>query len=503
MKILSTEQIYQADYATIENKSISSIDLMEFAANQCFNWIDNYISSKDQKVHVFCGTGNNGGDGLVIARKLIQANYSVITYSVNFSENKSNDFIINYNRLIELNQNIVELNSSNDFPLILNNDLIIDAIFGIGLKRPPIGFVKQLIQNINESGAFIISIDFPSGLFSESTVIDKESVIKSDYTLTFQNPKLAFLLPENQEFCENWSIIDIQLDTSFIQSLKSNYETVDIDYIRSIYRKRKKFSHKGTFGHSLIIGGSYGKIGAVVLASKSALKIGSGLVTSYIPKCGYQVLQSSIPEVMVEVDDEKYLQYFNFKTKPSVIGIGIGMGEHLKTKNGFANFLKENKLPLIIDADAINILSKHEELLDFIPKNSILTPHPKEFERLVGKWNNDYEKLNKLQEFSLKYSCVIVLKGAYSAIAYQNKIYFNVTGNSGLATAGSGDVLTGIITGLLAQKYSPLEASILGVYIHGKAADIAIKTKHTEETFIASDGISFFNQVFNSIKDWH
>ena len=502
MKILSTEQIYQADEATIKNKPISSIDLMEFAATKCFNWIDDYLSTKNQKIHVFCGIGNNGGDGLVIARKLKQANYNVKTYTVNFSKNKSEDFIINYDRLIQLDQNIIELNSSNDFPLISNTDLVIDAIFGIGLKRPPVGFVKQLIKSINKSGAFIISIDFPSGMFSESTVIDKESVVKSYFTLTFQNPKLAFLLPENQEFCKKWKIIDIQLDKLFIQSLNSKYETVDINYIRSIYKKRKKFSHKGTFGHSLIIGGSYGKIGAVVLASRSALKIGSGLVTAYIPKCGYQVLQSSNPEVMVEVDDEKYLQYFNFKTKPTVIGIGIGMGEHLKTKNGFANFLKNNKLPLVIDADALNILSKHKELLELIPENSILTPHPKEFERLVGKWKNDYEKLNKLQEFSLKYSCIIILKGAYSAIAYQNKIYFNNTGNPALATAGSGDILTGVITGLLAQNYSSLEASVLGVYIHGKAADIAIKTNQTEETFIASDGVSFFNQVFNFINDY-
>ena len=502
MKILSTEQIYQADKATIKNKPILSIDLMEFAATKCFDWIINYIPNKDKKINVFCGIGNNGGDGLVIARKLIQANYLVKTYIVNFSKNKSNDFIINYDRLIQLEHDIIELSSINDFPNILNNEIIIDAIFGIGIKRSPEGFVKQLIQSINKTEALIISIDFPSGLFSESTVIDKESVVRSSHTLTFQNPKLAFLLPENKEYCENWEIIDIQLDQSFIQSLDSKYETVDIDYIRSIYKKRSKYSHKGTFGHSLIIGGSYGKIGAVVLASKSALKIGSGLVTAYIPKCGYQVLQSSNPEVMVEVDDEKYLQHFNFKTIPTVVGIGIGMGEHLKTKDGFALFLKENKFPLVTDADALNIFSKHNELLNLMPKNSILTPHPKELERLVGKWKNDYEKLNKLQEFSSKYNCIVVLKGAYSAIAFQNKIYFNTTGNPALATAGSGDVLTGIITGLLAQNYSPIEASVLGVYIHGKAADIAIKSNQSMETFIASDGINYFNEVFDIINDY-
>jgi len=500
MKILSTDQIYQADKATIKNKPIASIDLMEFAANQCFNRICELIKNKSSIIHVFCGIGNNGGDGLVVARKLIEAKYLVNTYIVNFSNKRSDDFKVNYERLTQLYVTPIEISDISSFPEISKNEVVIDAIFGIGIKRAPRGFVKEIIQKINNSACLIISIDFPSGLYAESTVDDEESVIRSEYVFTFQNPKLAFFLSENSEFCKNWEVIDIGLDRQFINSLSTNFETVENHNIKSIYLPREKFSHKGTFGHSLIIGGSYGKIGAVVLASRSALRIGSGLVTVYIPKCGYQVVQTHNPEVMVEVDEENYLQHFNFDTKPTVIGIGIGLGIHHKTKDGFAKFLKNNIIPLVIDADALNILALHKELWSLIPINSVLTPHPKEFERLVGKWNNDYEKLDLLIKFSSEINSVVILKGAYTAIAFQNKVYFNTTGNPALATAGSGDVLTGIICGLMAQKYTAIDASILGVYLHGKSADIAIESEETMETFIASSGIDFLSKAIRSIN---
>ena len=500
MKILSTDQIYQTDATTIKNKPISSIDLTEFAAGQCFNRIKDLVKDKNKIIHIFCGVGNNGGDGLVIARKMTEANYSVKTYIVNFSKNRSDDFKVNHKRFYQLGGHPKELKNIVDFPNIDAKDVVIDAVFGVGIKRPPKGFVKKFIQNINGSHCLVISVDFPSGMYAESSVSDKGAVIRADYTMTFQNPKLAFFLPENKDYCKHWEVIKIGLDQKFIDGLQTKFETVDSDLIETIYRPREKFSHKGSFGHSLLIGGSYGKIGAVVLASRSALKIGSGLVTAYIPKCGYQVVQTSNPEVMVEVDDENYLQYFNFKTHPSVIGIGIGLGTHSKTKDGFAKFLKHNKIPLVIDADALNILALHKELLGLIPENSVLTPHPKEFERLVGKWNNDYEKLDLLREFSVNINCIVILKGAYTAIAYQDKIFFNTTGNPALATAGSGDVLTGIITGLIAQHYLPLSASILGVYLHGKSADLAIAKNETMETFIASSGIEFLNKAIRSIQ---
>lgn len=500
MKILSAKQIYQADQATIKNKPILSIDLMEDASGKCFDWIKSKFANKNQEFHVFCGVGNNGGDGLVIARKLIQVNYKVKTYIVNFSNKRSKDFITNYNKLIRLNHKPIDLNEIKDFRDFSSDSVIIDAVFGIGLNRSPSGFVKKIIQNLNSLSATIISIDFPSGLFSDDVVTDQNSVINASYTLTFQSPKLVFFLPENQFFIGDWIVFDIGLDKKFIETLETKFNAINIKLIGNIYKPRNKFSHKGTFGHSLIIGGSFGKIGAVVLASRAALKIGSGLVSTYVPKCGYNILQTTNPEVMVEVDDEKYIQYFNYKTKANVIGIGVGLGTHLKTISGFENFLIKNKIPLVIDADALNILAKQKDLLEHIPENSVLTPHPKEFERLVGIWNSDFEKLNKLLEFSTKIKSVVVLKGAYSAIAYKNKIYFNTTGNPALATAGSGDVLTGIITGLIAQNYSAFKATILGVYLHGLSSDIAISKELTMETFTASDCVYYLSDALKRIN---
>lgn len=499
MKILSAIQLYQLDKATIKNKPISSLDLMEFAATQCYHWIINYLQNSKPTFHIFSGSGNNGGDGLVIARKLLNAGYSVNTYCIKLGNKESVDFNINYDRLVELNSKPLSLQRIGEFPKTKPDDLIIDAIFGIGLSRAPEGFVKKVIELINRSKANVISIDVPSGMFIEKSVIDKESVIESEVTLSFQNAKLAFFLPENKLFCKRWYILDIGLDKNEMDSFSTKYQVIDEIYIQSLYRKRDKFSHKGTYGHSMIIGGSFGKIGAVVLASRAALRAGSGLVSVYIPKCGYDILQSTNPEVMVEVDAEEVLEFFNYKTKPTVIGIGMGMGTSEKTCRGFGKFLKENDLPLVIDADGLNILARHKEFLEMIPVNSILTPHPKEFERLVGKWKNDYEKIEKLISFSVKINSVVILKGAYTAIANKGKVYFNNTGNPALATAGSGDVLTGIITGLLAQNYAPESAAVLGVYLHGLTADIAVNKSQTMETFIASDSINNLAHAFRKV----
>ena len=494
-KILNAKQLLEADKITIKNKNISSLELMEHASKLCFEWIHNRLQGNPLPIHVFCGIGNNGGDGLVISRMLKKYGYNINVYIVNFSKKRSNDFLTNYDRLKELGLWPKTINSEENFPVINENDMVIDAIFGIGLNRNPKGIAKKTIKHINQSNAYVLSIDMPSGLFVSKTISDKESVIKAFQTLTFETPKLAFLLPENNDFSVNTEIILIGLDKKFIKKQKSDFYTTEKQDILNKYKFRSKFSHKGNFGHSLIIGGSFGKIGAVTLASKACLKVGSGLVTAYIPKCGYNILQTSIPEIMVEVDSENEIEHFNFKTKPNCIGIGVGMGTSYKTEKAFENFLKNNKVPLVIDADAINLLSKNKSLLKFIPKGSILTPHPKELKRLIGKWKNDYEKLEKIKDFSLKNNLILILKGYNTAIAYKNKIYFNQTGNPALATAGSGDVLTGLITGLLAQGYTSLNASIIAVYLHGKTADIALNNQ-VYETFLASDIIELLPQAF-------
>ena len=495
MKILSAKQLYEADQTTIKKGDVTSLDLMERAATSCFQWIHNRLQGNTIPIQIFCGTGNNGGDGLVIARHLKQYGYNVNTYIVNCSNKRSEAFLANYEHLKEIGVWPEMITCSSEFPKITSNDMVIDAIFGLGLSRSPDGVLKETIQFINALDAYVLSIDFPSGLFAEKPVTDVDSVIKSYHVLTFQTPKLAFLLPDNQDYVSSWEIIDIGLDAEYLNTVKTNYYLASKADIVPLYKYRKKFSHKGDYGHSLLIGGSFGKVGAVSLASRAALTVGSGLVTAYVPKCAYQILQTSLPEVMVEVDDENELHYFNSKIKPTVIGIGVGMGTHSKTEEGFKKFLKENKLPLVIDADALNLLSKNKKLLKLLPEDTVLTPHPKEFERLVGKWKNDYEKLEKLLKLSKKYKLIVVLKGWHTIIARQGNLYFNTTGNPALATAGSGDVLTGVITGLIAQQYSPFNATVLGVYLHGSTADLAMNTM-TYETFTASDSIDFLSAAF-------
>ncbi len=497
-KILSAKQLYKADAITVEKSDISFLDLMEHVGDLCFQWIDNRLKGSQVAIQVFCGTGNNGGDGLVVARHLKQHGYNVNTYIINCDNKRSDAFLKNYERLKEIGVWPEMITCKSEFPEVTKNDMVVDAIFGLGLSRSPEGLLKETIQFINTTNAYVLSIDFPSGLFSDKAVTDRESVIKAYHTLTFQTPKLAFLLPENKAYINTWDIIDIGLDQEYLNTVESDYHLTTKADVLPIYKFREKFSHKGDYGHSLIMGGSFGKVGAVSLTSRAALTIGSGLVTAYVPKCAYQILQTSIPEVMVEVDAENELHYFNSKAKATVIGIGVGMGTAIDTAKGFAKFLKLNKTLLVIDADAINLLSKDKSLLNLLPENSILTPHPKEFERLVGKWKDNYAKLKKLVALSKKHKIIIVLKGAYTAIAHQGKIYFNTTGNPALATAGSGDVLTGIITGLIAQQYSPFEAAVLGVYLHGRTSELAMNTK-VFETFTASDCIDYLSEAYANL----
>jgi hydroxyethylthiazole kinase-like uncharacterized protein yjeF len=498
MKILSAAQLYEADKITIKKGKITSADLMEHAATICFQWIDNRLQGNTIPIHVFCGTGNNGGDGLVIGRHLKQHGYNVHVHVINCSNDRTQDFLTNYDRLKEMGVWPEMIKHISDLPALDENVMIVDAIFGLGLSRPPKNVLKEVIQYINASNAYILSVDVPSGLYAEKSIEDNDAVIKAYHTLTFQAPKLSFLLPENQEFINSWEVIDIGLDGEYLYNVDVDHHIISKENVLSIYKYRKKFSHKGDFGHSLIIGGSYGKIGAVSLATNAALTAGSGLVTAYIPKCGYQILQSTIPEAMVEVDLEDEIAHFNFKTTPTVIGIGVGLGTSVKTAKGFADFLSKNKYPLVIDADAINLIGKNKSLLKLIPPNSVLTPHPKEFERLVGTCKNDFDRLTKLNKLAKKYKITIILKGAYTAISNEGICYFNGTGNPGLATGGSGDVLTGMITGFMAQGYSAFEASILGVYLHGSTADLAMEDE-VYETFTASDIVNYLPDAFKEL----
>ncbi|APQ16274.1 bifunctional ADP-dependent NAD(P)H-hydrate dehydratase/NAD(P)H-hydrate epimerase [Maribacter hydrothermalis] len=496
MKLYSTKQIYKADQISIKKEEIVSNELMERAALQLFNWIHLRMQGAPVKIHLFCGIGNNGGDGIALARHLLDHGYNIAVYVVNYSEKRSKDFLINLDRLKDRKVWPNFMDSDDELPEINKDDIIVDGIFGIGLNRTPDTWVTKVIQHLNASQAFILSIDIPSGLFAERGTEDLNSVIRSNFVLSFQTPKLAFFLPESGRFIEQWEVLDIGLDPDYLMKTETDYELIGKNEVLMLYRPREKYAHKGTYGHSLIIGGSYGKIGAVCLTAKAALKVGSGLVTAFVPKIGYTILQTALPEIMVLTDSEnEVLTSMQFELVPNVIGIGIGMGTSEKTITAFTKFLSSNKQPLVIDADALNIISNNKGLLEQIPEESILTPHPKELERLIGKWEDDFEKLAKVKKFSKKYKCIVVIKGAHTIVIKNEKGYVNTTGNPGMATAGSGDVLTGVITGLKAQGYTPLHAAIFGVYLHGKAGDIAVE-KTGFQSLIASDLIENLGASF-------
>ena len=479
MKIFSKEQIYEGDKQTQESQKISSTDLMERAGNQIFNWIHTRMQGAQVPIHVFCGIGNNGGDGLVVARHLITHGYNVNTYVVNCSDKRSKDFLINYDRVKNVTKDWPTLlNCEDDFNAIKieEKDIIVDAVFGIGLNRPVDVWVKGLFNFFRKTKAFTLSIDLPSGLFTDKGVADAEAVVNAGYTLSFQTPKLVFFLPETAKYTVQWEVLDIGIDPEYLSTTVTEADLIGKNEVLPIYQPREKYSHKGTFGHSLIIGGSYGKIGAVTLASRSVLAVGAGKITAYIPKCGYIPLQTAFPEAMVITDnDEEKITKIDFDIEPTVIGVGVGIGTEAKTVSAFETFLKANNKPLVIDADAINILSKKKALLKLLPELTILTPHPKELERLIGKWKDDFHKLKKTKAFAKKYKVIVVIKGANTITVFDDKLYVNATGNPGLATAGTGDVLTGMLTGLVSQGYDPLQATLFGVYLHGKSADILIE----------------------------
>lgn len=492
-KVLSSEQIRLADAATIKNEGISSLNLMDRAATKAFEAILKKVNAEENSFVVFCGMGNNGGDGLVIARLLADVGYNVRIYILQFKEKGSQDFEENLQRLKSYS---IEINYINDRQLncsLKNSEIIIDAIFGSGLNRSIQGFTKNTIQQINSSNCKVFSLDIPSGLFAEdNSSNDRNAIIKASYSLTFESPKLAFFFPENDAFVGNWEVVPIGLDQNFIASQNCSNYFVGISDAAKLLKERNSFDHKGKFGHSLIYAGSFGKIGAAILSARACLRAGTGLLSMRIPLCGYEIMQKAVVEAMIESDDEeKYLGNFLKSENFSAVGIGPGIGKEERTEKLLRQILQNSTQALLLDADALNILSENKTWLSFLHSSTILTPHPKEFMRLAGKWNNDFERYEMHRNFALKYQVYILLKGKFSALACPSgEVYFNSSGNPGMATAGSGDVLSGILVALLSQNYSLKEAGILGMYLHGLAGDLAAIRK-SQIAMIASDIIDF------------
>lgn len=497
MKIFTAEQIKKCDQYTVSHEPILSIQLMERAAETCVDWISENCKNH-RNFAVFCGNGNNGGDGFAIARMLYSKGFDVDVFisgpKAKFSENAN----INLKDLKEISGiAIKDFKEASDYRFD-KRTVIIDALVGTGLSRNLEGEFKDLVDLLNSKSNAKISIDVPSGLFSDGITDENATIFKTDYTLSFQFWKKSFLHPETGKYTGKVQILDINLSRDFISEEETN-DFVIHEMVKKIFKPRNEFSHKGTFGRATIVGGSYGKIGAVVLATKSALKTGAGLTFALAPKCGYEILQSSNPEAIFIEGGNDFVNNFEIDEK-SVYGVGPGLGTDEETATGFLQFLQDYAKPLVLDADALNIISNDKKNLKLIPKRSIITPHPKEFERLFGTTESSFDRLQLAKDKAKEHDIYIILKDHHTQVVTpEGNVFYNITGNSGLAKGGSGDLLTGILTSFLAQKYSEEHAAILGVWFHGKAAGFASK-KYSKESMLPTDVINEFGNVFDELN---
>ncbi|NDW17983.1 NAD(P)H-hydrate dehydratase [Dysgonomonas sp. 216] len=502
LKILNAEQVRVVDKCTVEEQEIRSVDLMERAALAVAGRLLNVLSPR-QSVYVFAGTGNNGGDALAVARILLSRQFEVKSFLVTGKGRFSPDCAEN-KRCLERISELKEISSSSDIPLIPSNSVVVDGLFGSGLNRPVEGVYADVIRAINKSDCRVFSIDIPSGMFTDdNSGAESRQIVKADEVFTFQMPKLSLLLPESDGFCRKMTIVDIGLAQRPVNAAYTEYFYLEKKDLALVLKPLSRFAHKGNNGRAILFAGSYGKVGAAVLAAKACLRTGIGLLTVHLPRCGVDVMQTAVPEAMVEADKSDCgISGFVDKYSDYAIGIGSGIGVDEDTKNFLCDIFKTYpSKPLVLDADALNIIARERHLLDKIPLHSILTPHPVEFDRLSGMSPvSGYERLQQARVFAERYGVYVVLKGAYTAIVTPEKnVYFNSTGNPGMATGGSGDALTGVVLSLLAQKYTPLDAAMLGVYLHGLAGDLAVLNL-SQRSLLPSDLIEHIGMAYKSIE---
>ncbi|MDB5090484.1 MAG: bifunctional ADP-dependent NAD(P)H-hydrate dehydratase/NAD(P)H-hydrate epimerase [Mucilaginibacter sp.] len=471
LPLLTSPQIREADAYTIANEPVSSIDLMERASKAFVGWFVNHFPDKKKAISVYCGTGNNGGDGLAIARMLNDHQYKSVSVKIaRFSDKASADFNANFKRLQQTGLPLTEIKPGENFPSE-NSPVIIDALLGTGLNKPLTGDYKNLVSHINSLKRIVVAVDVPTGFFSEGEVPSDAAVLRSGLVITFQQPKINFLLPDSAAYIECCEVVNIGIDEKFVRSLNSPYRAVEEKDIRKLLKPRSRFSNKGTYGHALIVAGQDETMGAALLSAAASAYSGAGLTTACVPKCGLTALNSYMPELMAIVRNGAEVPVIEWG-KFNSIGIGPGLGKQEDSMALFADILANYKKPMVIDADALNLLATYKELWSGIPENSILTPHMKEFDRLFGDHVNWWQRIQTGIEKAAELKLYILLKNDYTiVITPQGNVYFNTTSNPAMATGGMGDVLTGIITSLLAQKYSSEEACIIGAYIHGKAGD--------------------------------
>lgn len=495
MKILTGSQIKEADKYTIENEPISSLELMERASLYMSNEVIKILND-DVPLLFFIGKGNNGGDGLAMARILSENGYRCMVYCIYSKEDMTEDCRANLERLpadVEiLNPDIIFQN------ILVNEDiLIIDAILGSGVKGIVKEPISEVIRWINNLPNQVVSIDLPSGMKTEWNNEDDKSIIKADYTLTIEFPKIGMLLPDVGEYCGEIIIVPIGLSQEYINETFSNYNYTDKEYIQSLTEKRSKFTYKNAHGHALLICGSKNMGGTATLATAGALRSGCGLVTTHLPYEARYGIMANCPSAMLSFDEgDMFTVLPSNLDKYSVVGAGCGIGQSEETVMALGLLFQSVTYPIVIDADALNIIATHRQLHNFIPKNSVLTPHLGELRRLVGAWDSEKHKIELVRQQASDLESVIVVKGAYTMICLPDgNCFFNSTGNAGMAKGGSGDILTGLITGLIGRGYSSSKAAIIGVYLHGLAGDLAA-SELSQEAMNSTDIVDYLPKAF-------
>lgn len=493
--VCSAAVMQEWDAFTIANEPVSSWHLMERAASKCVGWLLNKFP--DAAFTIFCGPGNNGGDGLAIARLLSDASKVVTVSVVNTGSKCSADHLINRNLL---HLPVIDVNYKTDLIEISSDHIIIDALFGTGLKNTLSDVYADCVEHINQAQNTVVSIDLPSGLLAD--LMSDGAIVKASYTLTFQAPKLALLLPSSAQYVGDFYILDIQLHLAFWEQHSALSHLLGRSFIQQLLRQPNRFDHKGSNGHALLVTGAAAKYGAAVMSVKAALRSGVGLLTAHVPAHAEYILQTTCPEAMLSMDvHQDMVTNIPLSAHYTAIGVGPGIGTDEATFKAVYNLLSTTPEKLVLDADAINILSIHPECLSILPENTILTPHVKEFERLVGVCKNPFERHQRQRDFSQKYKVFVILKGAFSCLTTpEGKAYFNSSGNPGMAKGGSGDVLTGVITALMAQQYTIETAALIGMYVHGLAGDLAA-SQMGKLSMNASDTIEHLPEAFKSLVE--
>jgi len=505
MKIFTSAQIHELDKYTIQHEPIKSIDLMERAAKAITETVMRRWSNETPIV-VFAGPGNNGGDALAVSRMLATQGYDVKVYLFNISGRLSDDCAANRQRVIDCKRikGFMEVTTKFDPPTLQAGDLVIDGLFGSGINKPLAGGFAALVRYINQCPARVVSIDMPSGLMTEDNSFNvRSNIIKADLTLTLHGKKLSMFLADCQEFLGEIQVLDIRLSDEYVKKTDALYTLLEESDIRPRILHRDDFAHKGSMGNALLVAGSYGMSGAAVLAARACLRAGAGKVTVHTPRKNYGIMQVSVPEAVLQMDhEETYFSEAVDSDNFDALGIGPGLGQLENTAIAFIAQLKRTQCPIVADADALNILANHRAWIPQLPKDIILTPHPKEFDRLSSVASNgSYERLQRAKDMAQNLHAYIILKGHYSALCLPDgHVVLNPTGNSGMATAGSGDVLTGIITGLLARGYQRRDACEVGMYLHGLAGDLAAKDLG-KESLVASDIIRYLPKAFLTLSE--